>query len=84
MISMMGREEHGEGKELLMIQSIPPHQWSMVVVVSVELVPLYLLMMWQKQQDEMSFELESNTLSFIKQLNERQAGDVSTVSPQSC
>ncbi len=43
-----------EGKELLMILSIPPHQWSMVVVVSwrghvwlpVELVLLYLLMMW--------------------------------------
>ncbi len=30
----MGREEYGEGKELLMILSIPPHQWSMVVVVS--------------------------------------------------
>ena len=51
---MMGREEYGEGKELLMIQNIPPHQWSMVVVVSwrghvwlpMELVPLYLLMMW--------------------------------------
>ncbi len=28
----MGREEYGEGKELLMILSIPPHQWSMVVV----------------------------------------------------
>ncbi len=50
----MGREEYGEGKELLMILSIPPHQWSMVVVVSwrghvwlpVELVLLYLLMMW--------------------------------------
>ena len=49
---MMGREEYGEGKELLMIQNIPPHQWSMVVVVSwcghvwlpMELVPLYLLM----------------------------------------
>ncbi len=49
-----GREEYGEGKELLMILSIPPHQWSMVVVVSwrghvwlpVELVLLYLLMMW--------------------------------------
>ncbi len=25
-----GREEYGEGKELLMILSIPPHQWSMV------------------------------------------------------
>ncbi len=51
---VMGREEYGEGKELLMILSIPPHQWSMVVVVSwrghvwlpVELVLLYLLMMW--------------------------------------
>ncbi len=51
---VMGREEYGEGKELLMILSIPPHQWSMVVVVSwrghvwlpVELVRLYLLMMW--------------------------------------
>ena len=51
---VMGREEYGEGKELLMIQSIPPNQWSMVVVVSwrghvwlpMELVPLYLLMMW--------------------------------------
>ena len=51
---MMGREEYGEGKELLMIQNIPPHQWSMVVIVSwrghvwlpMELVPLYLLMMW--------------------------------------
>lgn len=51
---VMGREECGEGKELLMIQSIPPHQWSMVVVVSwcghvwlpMELVLLYLLMMW--------------------------------------
>ncbi len=50
----MGREEYGEGKELLMILSIPPHQWIMVVVVSwrghvwlpVELVLLYLLMMW--------------------------------------
>ena len=50
----LGREEYGEGKELLMIQNIPPHQWSMVVVVSwcrhvwlpIELVPLYLLMMW--------------------------------------
>ncbi len=31
---VMGREEYGEGKELLMILSIPPHQWSMVVVVS--------------------------------------------------
>ncbi len=49
-----GRIEYGEGKELLMILSIPPHQWSMVVVVSwrghvwlpVELVLLYLLMMW--------------------------------------
>ncbi len=59
---MMGREEYGEGKELLMILSIPPHQWSMVVVVSwrghvwlpVELVLLYLLICdcWQKQQDE--------------------------------
>ncbi len=59
---VMGREEYGEGKELLMILSIPPHQWSMVVVVSwrghvwlpVELVLLYLLMMWllTKQQDE--------------------------------
>ncbi len=29
---VMGREEYGEGKELLMILSIPPHQWSMVVV----------------------------------------------------
>ncbi len=46
---VMGREEYGEGKELLMILSIPPHQWSMVVVVSwrghvwlpVELVLLY-------------------------------------------
>ncbi len=51
---VMGREEYGEGKELLMILSRPPHQWSMVVVVSwrghvwlpVELVLLYLLMMW--------------------------------------
>ncbi len=51
---VMGREEYGEEKELLMILSIPPHQWSMVVVVSwrghvwlpVELVLLYLLMMW--------------------------------------
>ncbi len=51
---VMGREEYGERKELLMILSIPPHQWSMVVVVSwrghvwlpVELVLLYLLMMW--------------------------------------
>ncbi len=51
---VMGREEYGEGKELLKILSIPPHQWSMVVVVSwrghvwlpVELVLLYLLMMW--------------------------------------
>ncbi len=51
---VMGREEYGEGKELLMILSIPPHRWSMVVVVSwrghvwlpVELVLLYLLMMW--------------------------------------
>ncbi len=51
---VMGREEYGEGKELLTILSIPPHQWSMVVVVSwrghvwlpVELVLLYLLMMW--------------------------------------
>ncbi len=51
---VMGRKEYGEGKELLMILSIPPHQWSMVVVVSwrghvwlpVELVFLYLLMMW--------------------------------------
>ncbi len=51
---VMGREEYGEGKELLMILSVPPHQWSMVVVVSwrghvwlpVELVLLYLLMMW--------------------------------------
>ncbi len=42
------------GRPLLMILSIPPHQWSMVVVVSwrghvwlpVELVLLYLLMMW--------------------------------------
>lgn len=50
----MGREEYGEGKELLMIQCIPPHQWSMLVVVSwrghvwlpMELVLLYLLMMW--------------------------------------
>ena len=25
-IVMMGREEYGEGKELLMIQNIPPHQ----------------------------------------------------------
>ncbi len=41
-------------RKLLMILSIPPHQWSMVVVVSwrghvwlpVELVLLYLLMMW--------------------------------------
>ncbi len=59
---VMGREEYGEGKELLMILSIPPHQWSMVVVVSwrghvwlpVELVLLYLLMMWllTKGQDE--------------------------------
>ncbi len=47
------REEYGEGKELLMILSIPPHQWSMVVVswrghvwLPVELVLLYLLMMW--------------------------------------
>ncbi len=31
---VMGREDYGEGKELLMILSIPPHQWSMVVVVS--------------------------------------------------
>ncbi len=56
------REEYGEGKELLMILSIPPHHWSMVVVVSwrghvwlpVELVLLYLLMMWllTKAQDE--------------------------------
>lgn len=28
---VMGREEYGERKELLMIQNIPPHQWSMVV-----------------------------------------------------
>lgn len=52
---MMRREEYGEGKELPMIQSIPPHQWSMVVVVLwrghvwllMEPVPLYLLMIWQ-------------------------------------
>ena len=51
---VLGREEYGEGKELLMIESIPHHQWSMVVLVSwrghvwlpMELVPLYLLMMW--------------------------------------
>ena len=51
---MMGREEYGEGKELLMIQNMSPHQWSMLVVVSwrghvwlpLELIPLYLLMMW--------------------------------------
>ncbi len=59
---VMGREEYGEGKELLMILSIPPHQWSMVVVVSwrghvwlpVELVLLYYWWCdcWQKQQDE--------------------------------
>ena len=30
---MMGREESWEGKELLMIQSIPSPRWSMVVVV---------------------------------------------------
>ncbi len=55
-------EKSWRRKELLMILSIPPHQWSMVVVVSwsghvwlpVELVLLYLLMMWllTKQQDE--------------------------------
>ena len=37
-------------KQLLMIQSIPSHQWSMVEVVlwgsTVKLVSLYLLMMW--------------------------------------
>ncbi len=46
---VMGREEYGEGKELLMILSIPPHQWSMVVGsvmawacrLPVELVLLY-------------------------------------------
>lgn len=51
---MMGRQEKEEGKELLMIQSTPPHQWSMVEVLlchghvwlPVELVLLYLLMMW--------------------------------------
>ena len=50
----LGREEYEEGKELLMILSIPPHLWSMVEVVlwrghvwlPMELVPLYLLMMW--------------------------------------
>lgn len=31
---VMGRKEYREGKELLMIQSIPPNQWIMVVVVS--------------------------------------------------
>ncbi len=59
---VMRREEYGEGKELLMILSIPPHQWSMVVVVSWRgqygcqwnWFLLYLLMMWllTKQQDE--------------------------------
>ena len=33
--TLMGKEECGEGKELFMIQNIPPHQWSMVVVVLV-------------------------------------------------
>ena len=59
--TVMGRE----GKELLMIQNTPPHQWSMVVVESLEswcghvwlpleLVPLYYWWCncWQKQQDE--------------------------------
>ncbi len=59
---VMGREEYGEGKELLMILSIPPHQWSMVVVVSwrghvwlpVELFSCiyWWCDCWQKQQDE--------------------------------
>ena len=60
---VLGREEYGEGKEMLMIQSIPPHhQWSMVVLVSWcghhvcqwNWFPCiyWWCECWQKQQDE--------------------------------
>ncbi len=59
---LMGREEYGEGKELLLILSIPPHQWSMVVVVSWRGMYgcqwnwfsciYWWCDCWQKQQDE--------------------------------
>ncbi len=59
---VMGREEYGEGKELLMILSIPPHQRSMVVgsvmawacMAAVELFSCiyWWCDCWQKQQDE--------------------------------
>ncbi len=68
---VMGREEYGEGKELLMILSIPPHQWSMMVVVSwrghvwlpVELILLYLLMMWLLTNSRMNSEVFRAILS---------------------